>query len=273
VGAELFHADGRMNRQTDGHVEANSRFSQFLRTRLKTCKFCSGTVEERSSCVCWRRGSSLGHGPTKIRPCRIDCTAHSPCIRLPQGHCQEHVEINRLFNRASAASYRLHLFAVENEQSSAQQTDLPVRMSFLTVCPRYSCLVSCFGLCIWVNVDVFTIRSPSIVIHCCSELESLGRELVHQRQGRQGLLRIGYLKPLNEQSRTRRAAFTASITSAMMVDASLRVTKSIRRGWTELFRVLGYYAAWGDLKRRFGTTYRISIQESSFFLNPWRLGR
>jgi hypothetical protein len=30
VGAELFHADG----QTDRHDEANSRFSQILRTRL-----------------------------------------------------------------------------------------------------------------------------------------------------------------------------------------------------------------------------------------------
>jgi len=31
VGPELFHADG----QTDRRDEANSRFSQFLRTRLK----------------------------------------------------------------------------------------------------------------------------------------------------------------------------------------------------------------------------------------------
>jgi hypothetical protein len=29
VGAELFHADGRMDGQTNGHDEANSRFSQF----------------------------------------------------------------------------------------------------------------------------------------------------------------------------------------------------------------------------------------------------
>jgi hypothetical protein len=34
VGAELFHAD----LQTDGHNEANSRVSQFLRTRIKTTK-------------------------------------------------------------------------------------------------------------------------------------------------------------------------------------------------------------------------------------------
>jgi hypothetical protein len=32
VGAELFHADGR----TDGHDEANTRFSQFSEKRLKT---------------------------------------------------------------------------------------------------------------------------------------------------------------------------------------------------------------------------------------------
>jgi len=29
VGADLFHADGRMDGRTDGHVEASSRFSQF----------------------------------------------------------------------------------------------------------------------------------------------------------------------------------------------------------------------------------------------------
>jgi hypothetical protein len=29
VVADLFHADGRMDRKTDGHVEVNSRFSQF----------------------------------------------------------------------------------------------------------------------------------------------------------------------------------------------------------------------------------------------------
>jgi hypothetical protein len=30
VGAELFHAGGRTDRQTDGHNEANSRFLQFF---------------------------------------------------------------------------------------------------------------------------------------------------------------------------------------------------------------------------------------------------
>jgi len=30
VGTRLFHADGRTNRQTDEHDEANSRFSQFF---------------------------------------------------------------------------------------------------------------------------------------------------------------------------------------------------------------------------------------------------
>jgi len=29
MGAELFHAEGRTERQTDGHDEANSRFSKF----------------------------------------------------------------------------------------------------------------------------------------------------------------------------------------------------------------------------------------------------
>jgi hypothetical protein len=29
VGAELFHVDGQMDGWTDGHGEANSRFSQF----------------------------------------------------------------------------------------------------------------------------------------------------------------------------------------------------------------------------------------------------
>jgi hypothetical protein len=29
VGAELFQSDGQTDRQTEGHDEANSRFSQF----------------------------------------------------------------------------------------------------------------------------------------------------------------------------------------------------------------------------------------------------
>jgi hypothetical protein len=29
VGSELFHVEGQMDRQTDWHDEANSRFSQF----------------------------------------------------------------------------------------------------------------------------------------------------------------------------------------------------------------------------------------------------
>jgi len=29
VGVELFHADRRTDRQTDGHDESNGRFSQF----------------------------------------------------------------------------------------------------------------------------------------------------------------------------------------------------------------------------------------------------
>jgi len=35
VEAELFLADGRTDGRTDGHDEANSRFLQFLLTRLK----------------------------------------------------------------------------------------------------------------------------------------------------------------------------------------------------------------------------------------------
>jgi hypothetical protein len=39
VGAELFHADARTDRQTDSHVEANSPFSQFCeRTKESTRK-------------------------------------------------------------------------------------------------------------------------------------------------------------------------------------------------------------------------------------------
>jgi len=34
VGAELFHADGRTDKQKDRNYEANSRFSQILRTLL-----------------------------------------------------------------------------------------------------------------------------------------------------------------------------------------------------------------------------------------------
>jgi hypothetical protein len=33
LGAELFHADGRTDRRTDGHDEANIRFSQFCKKK------------------------------------------------------------------------------------------------------------------------------------------------------------------------------------------------------------------------------------------------
>jgi hypothetical protein len=41
VGAELFHADGRTDRQTDGRNEANSCFSQFYESdeNLRKCNF------------------------------------------------------------------------------------------------------------------------------------------------------------------------------------------------------------------------------------------
>jgi hypothetical protein len=35
VGAELFHVDGRTDRETDKQDKAKSRFSQFLQTRLE----------------------------------------------------------------------------------------------------------------------------------------------------------------------------------------------------------------------------------------------
>jgi len=35
VGAKLFHADGRTERQTDRHDEPNSHFSQFCERPLK----------------------------------------------------------------------------------------------------------------------------------------------------------------------------------------------------------------------------------------------
>jgi hypothetical protein len=38
VGADLFHAEGRMDERTDGHVEANGRFSQFCERALKRWK-------------------------------------------------------------------------------------------------------------------------------------------------------------------------------------------------------------------------------------------
>jgi len=44
VGAELFLADGRTDRQTDRHDEASNRFLQFLRTRLKNVSPFSTTV-------------------------------------------------------------------------------------------------------------------------------------------------------------------------------------------------------------------------------------
>jgi len=35
VGAELFHADGQTDRQTDRHDEVKSRFSQFFKLKTK----------------------------------------------------------------------------------------------------------------------------------------------------------------------------------------------------------------------------------------------
>jgi len=41
MGAELFHADGRTDTQTDRNDETNSRFSQFWKKHLKGSRFTS----------------------------------------------------------------------------------------------------------------------------------------------------------------------------------------------------------------------------------------
>jgi len=53
VGAELFHADGRTDRQTGKHDEANCRFSQFCECSKKTeaVGFILGRREEVNSCT------------------------------------------------------------------------------------------------------------------------------------------------------------------------------------------------------------------------------
>jgi hypothetical protein len=40
MGAQLFHAGGRTDRQTVRRDESSNRFSQFLRTRLKIKAIC-----------------------------------------------------------------------------------------------------------------------------------------------------------------------------------------------------------------------------------------
>jgi len=44
VGAELFHADGRTDRQTGNYYLANSRFSQFCECAKKRKKNWSGRI-------------------------------------------------------------------------------------------------------------------------------------------------------------------------------------------------------------------------------------
>ena len=46
IGAELFHADGRTDRQTDRHDEANSRFSNFANAPKKR------DVLEKTKAIC-----------------------------------------------------------------------------------------------------------------------------------------------------------------------------------------------------------------------------
>jgi hypothetical protein len=117
------------------------------------------------------RGRLLVHGPTKRRPCRIDCTAQSPCIRLPQGHCQEHVEINRLFHRAPVASRCLPSLALQNVQSAALFVTNILsatgwfahsfcNLSVFKVCPHYYCLFSSSDLCICFKCGRFHEREP-----------------------------------------------------------------------------------------------------------------
>ena len=44
VGVELFHTDGRIDRQTERHDEANSSPFTIIQTRQKDKKLCQNTV-------------------------------------------------------------------------------------------------------------------------------------------------------------------------------------------------------------------------------------
>ena len=46
LGAESFHADRRAGGRTDGHYEANSRFSQFCERALKAAFILMGLSKE-----------------------------------------------------------------------------------------------------------------------------------------------------------------------------------------------------------------------------------
>jgi hypothetical protein len=63
VGADLFHADGRSERQTDRYEEANSRFPQISLTRLKTgfSGGRGGLCVYVCVCVCFRRAVPISN--------------------------------------------------------------------------------------------------------------------------------------------------------------------------------------------------------------------
>jgi hypothetical protein len=56
LGAEFFHADEGMDGRTDRHDEANSHFSQILRTRLKRNSLTSELY--RTSSILWKAGTA-----------------------------------------------------------------------------------------------------------------------------------------------------------------------------------------------------------------------
>ena len=56
VGAELSHADGRTDRRTNGHEEANDRFSQF----------CESAKQEEPTLLKWGLKYDLYHEPKLV---------------------------------------------------------------------------------------------------------------------------------------------------------------------------------------------------------------
>jgi len=51
VGAEMFHADGQRDGQTDGHDETNGHFLQFLSMCLKLTRFAGGVWIKNTAAV------------------------------------------------------------------------------------------------------------------------------------------------------------------------------------------------------------------------------
>jgi len=65
VGAELFRAKGRLDRQTDRHEGANSHFSQFCDTRIKHTK------SDPAICllhICGLKNKQLAPSPDQMNP-------------------------------------------------------------------------------------------------------------------------------------------------------------------------------------------------------------